>query len=114
MILTLALLVSLAATAAPDTPVATPVYINAPGRQTPTAIATDGHNFLVAWLDERPAAGLYIARISPVGFVLDRAGIRIAPRATAAAAFWNGTNYVLLWTDGDALYSQLVASNGTL
>src|SRR5207253_8793226 len=107
-------LIATAALAVGDVPVSTPVYINAPGRQTPAAIASDGKQFLVLWLDERPSGGLYASRVNSSGVPFDRTGIHIASRASAACAFWNGTRYVVLWFDGDAINAQLVDSLGNL
>src|SRR5438874_1780110 len=107
-------LIATAVLAAADVPVSTPVYINAPGHQAPAAVASDGKQFLVVWLDERPAAGLYASRVGGSGVVFDRTGIRIASRASAATAFWNGTRFVVMWFDGGSIIAQLVEANGTI
>jgi hypothetical protein len=114
MFLTFSLLATLASAPLPDVPVSTPIYINAPANQTPVAIASDARNFLTVWLDERPAGGLYAARVSPGAFVFERAGIRVATHADAAAAFWNGSRYVVLWIDGSTMFSRTIEFNGTI
>jgi len=114
MLLTLSLLATLASAPTPDIPVSSPIYINAPANQTPVAIASDAKNFLTVWIDERPASGLYAARVSPAAFVFERAGIHVATHADAAAAFWTGARYVVLWIDGNTIYSRTIESNGAL
>jgi len=114
MLLTLSLLATLASVPTPDVAVSTPIYINAPANQTPVAIASDAKNFLTVWLDERPAGGLYAARVSPGAFVFERVGIRVATHADAAAAFWNGSRYVVVWIDGSTIFSRTIEFNGAL
>jgi hypothetical protein len=114
MLLTLSLLATLVSAPTPDVAVSAPIYIDAPANQTPVAIASDARNFLTVWLDERPAGGLYAARVSPGAFVFEHAGIRVATHAEAAAAFWNGSRYVILWFDGNAIFSRTLEADGTL
>jgi hypothetical protein len=98
-----------------ESPVATPAYQNAPGSQQAEAIATSGREFLVLWLDGRPAGGLYATRTTSGGLVADQTGIRIADSATRACALWNGDAYVVFWIDAaENLFSIRVARNGAI
>ena len=71
------------------------------------AMAFDGTNYLLAWIDTRRAssADIFGARVSGEGVVLDSAGI---PICTADGDQWypsmtfDGTNYLVGWTDGRA------------
>jgi len=115
MLSTLPFLAILALSPLPDVPVSAPVYLNVPGRQTPLALASDAKNILAVWRDERPASGLYAARVSPNAFVFERAGVRIAPQASSAVAIWNGSRYVILWYDGaGSIFSRTFDNNSNL
>ncbi len=71
------------------------------------AMAFDGTNFLLAWIDTRRAASadIFGARVSAEGIVLDSSGI---PICTADGDQWypsltfDGSNYLVGWTDGRA------------
>jgi hypothetical protein len=68
------------------------------------AVAWNGTDFLVVWTDQRSgnASDIYGARVSGAGSVLDAAGIRIstaANRQTEPAVAWNGTNFLVVWSD---------------
>jgi|GEM_PF-4587540 len=91
-----------------DFPLSGITYAPAPGRQSPLAAASDGKSFLLLWTDLRPAAGLYAARVSGNGQLLDRTGIFLAPRAATATAVWNGSDYLVFLSDNDG--SQVIWS----
>lgn len=67
------------------------------------AVASDGADYLVVWVDGRvsAAADLYATRVSGGGVVLDPGGIPISVRAGnnafAPAAASNGTDYFVVW-----------------
>ena len=73
----------------------------APFRQSETALASDGTNFLAVWADERAETHrqIYAARITPLGEVLDPLGIRLTnwPRNVFDADVTFGpVNYMVL------------------
>ncbi len=79
-----------------------------PLRPENPAIASDGTNWLVAWTDARnvftgsQGHDIYAARVSSTGTVLDAGGKPISTAAhdqNTPAVAWNGTNYLVAWTD---------------
>jgi hypothetical protein len=80
-----------------------PVEItDAPRDQVTPAIAAGGANTLVVWRDYRPgsAGDIYGTRVSD-GTVLDPSGIPImtGPYVVAPRVAFDGTNYLVAWTD---------------
>ncbi len=71
----------------------------------PTAVASDGTNFLVVWERHGPNWDLDIraARMSSSGVVLDPNGIAVSmvadSRQEEAEAAFDGTNYLVVWQD---------------
>jgi hypothetical protein len=63
-----------------------PVYGPAPGTRYGTAAASDGHDFLVAWVDgfrnRTSSSNLYTARMNAAGDLIDPLGIRIPTTST--------------------------------
>lgn len=86
---------------------AQPFTISAkPGYERNPAVASDGASFFVAWHDERTlnTTGLYGARVTHAGQVLDPNGIPIAPNAGVAAykepaVAWDGARWYVAWND---------------
>jgi hypothetical protein len=68
------------------------------------AAAFDGSNYLVTWTDDRNMSGAIIgARVSASGANLDPAGIPICTlgfRRDYSAVAFDGTNYLVAWSDG--------------
>jgi MYXO-CTERM domain-containing protein len=96
--------------------------VSLPGWQVPSAIASDGTNFLVAWSGEGNQSDVYAARVNAGGQVLDAGGIPVCviPQSTQINPMisWDGTNYLLAWTDDrsgkNEIYGARVAPTGTV
>jgi hypothetical protein len=84
-------------------------------------VAFDGSNYFVVWVE--PGAGIYGARVSGDGAVLDQTPIPISTEETGEGdprVAFNGTNYLVAWTDsrdatlGDAsdVYAARVSPTG--
>jgi len=75
------------------------------------AAAFDGENFVVVWSDRRSGIyTIYAARISKSGQVLDPGGVMIAAPTrdqTQPAIAWNGSSYLVVWTDGTGTSSDI-------
>jgi hypothetical protein len=98
------------------------VISEAANDQQSAALAFDGTNFLVAWMDMRDGGDwdIYGARVTPQGTVLDTAGIAIS-RAVDVQVFpavaSDGTNSLVVWADGrdggPEIYGARVTPQGT-
>jgi len=110
--------------------VSLPAYEPSFGNQYNTRGASDGHGFLVAWVDAfrininrgyRPNPRMYAARISESGQVLDPLGIRI-PTFTSSLYRLNvvylGDSYLICWSEEDisapGVMGVRIKSDGTL
>ena len=75
----------------------------APDDQTRPALAFDGTNYLVTWQDRRTGDfDIYGARVTRAGAVLDPSGIAISSEAFSQESptlAFDGTNYLVAWTD---------------
>jgi hypothetical protein len=80
-ILIAATLMTLAGTVAgqitSEMPLSQPVFGNAPNNQFNPLVASDGTDFLVAWIDYRGPASIYLSRVTHTGNILDGTGIRV-------------------------------------
>ncbi|MEA2236302.1 MAG: hypothetical protein QOC81_1026 [Thermoanaerobaculia bacterium] len=98
-------------------PVSSPAYGPPPGYRQATASASDGHDFLVAWVDTTRSRGysyvrIYATRINASGQVLDPLGIRIPTLTTTITTnptqlnvVYLGNAYLVCWNEGDASVS---------
>jgi len=91
----------------------------APINQDTPALAFDGTNYLVVWLDSRTDArtgDIYGARVSSGGVVLDPSGFPISTAAdwqqNVAIAF-GGSNYLVVWEDYRAGTPQIYGARVT-
>jgi hypothetical protein len=89
-------------------------------RQYFPAVAFDGTNFLVAWMNVLGTSDIFAARVTQTGRVLDSAGILVSgavhAQAHPAVAF-DGASFLVVWDDlrNDSLpciYGARVSSDG--
>jgi len=108
-------------------PPETGIAINtASGQQNFSSVAFDGTNYLVVWQDDRDPSGgwgIYGARVSPTGQVLDppETGIAIitAPQdQKSSSVIFDGTNYLIVWEDNRSsnfdIYCARVSTSGVV
>ncbi len=102
-----------------------PIVIAAPDSTVSRpALAFDGEQYLVVWSQWSPDdAGIYRARVEPDGTVLDPDGVLVHPLEfdlTKVGVSFDGSNYLLSWTDFDVeaqsqlLHAGRVAPDGAL
>lgn len=92
------------------------------GDQQGPAVAFNGTNYLVVWQDRRTgSAGIWGARVTPSGEVLDSAGFPIAVGAYdnwSPAVGSDGTNNLVVWSDCRDVYADIygarVAPSGVI
>jgi hypothetical protein len=102
-----------------ERPVSDPAYGPPPGNRYGTAAASDGRDFLVAWVDtQRNRASfnqIYAARMNAAGDILDPLGIRMPalsnPMSQASVVFL-GENYLVSWFEPSPVTSQTTALMG--
>jgi len=97
--------------------------IAAPGTGTATfnrthpSVVFDGTDFMVVWKDGRTATGIYAARVTTGGTVLDPDGIAVALGAVDAPSIaFDGTNLMVVWSDttldGGDIYGRRLTTDG--
>jgi hypothetical protein len=69
-----------------EVPLSQPQYGPAPRDQVNPLVASDGTNFLVAWIDNRGPASIYANRVTRTGEILDGTGIRVPADPSDPAA----------------------------
>jgi hypothetical protein len=97
-------------------------YTPAPADQGQQAVASDGTDFAVAWLDERNQNGpfftidVYAARLNAAGVVLDPAGVRLSSTGGggAPAIDWDGRSYLVAWRNGGNVVGVRMSRTGTV
>jgi len=87
------------------------ICLAANGQGSPSA-AFDGRNYLVVWQEgaegNPPYAGIYGARVSAGGVVLDPVRIKISLSPSAESSpdvAFDGRNYLVVWQGGDSSYT---------
>jgi hypothetical protein len=111
-----------------ERPVSTIVYGPAPGQRYGTAAASDGRDFLVAWVDTQRNRGniaqLYATRMNAAGDVLDPLSIRIptiSHEAYRVDVVFLGDAYLVYWSEPspisrgfNALMGVRISSDGVV
>ena len=69
----------------------------APLLQDGPQVAFDGTNYLVVWTDDRGGPGIFGARVSPDGTVLDPTGFVVSSGGFRPALAFDGINYLVVW-----------------
>ncbi len=97
-----------------DVPLSTRAWSS---REDP-AVAFDGTNYLVAWLDHRYAGStlIYGARVARDGIIIDPSGFPISAATDASARpaiAFDGTNYVVVW-GGAGVRGARVSTGGAV
>jgi hypothetical protein len=103
-----------------ERPVSTIVYGPAPGLRSGTAAASDGRDFLVAWVDAQrnrsETTRIYAARMNAGGEVLDPLGIAIPKAPSNAVGFMNtvflGNAYLVYWNERSSEPNAVTALMG--
>ncbi|GEM_PF-2796881 len=76
--------------------------------------AFDGTNYVVTWSDRRSGLyRVYAARVSPDGTILDPEGVLVTSGSsldqTEPAIAWNGTHYLVVWTELVTTFTDIKA-----
>src|SRR4029077_15522368 len=89
-----------------ERPISEPAYGPPPGQRYGAAAASDGRDFLVAWVDTQRNRGntghQYATRMNAAGEVLDPLGIRlptISPRNYRVDVVFLGDAYLVYWNE---------------
>jgi len=96
--------------------------------QAAPAIASDGTDELIAWLDQRVNTdgsfeeAVYAGRVSASGQILDGTGLRLSASTTAglggADVAFDGTNYLVVWAQPNGSFGDIlgvrIAPDGTI
>lgn len=92
-----------------------PIGVAKAGQNDP-AVAWDGTNWMVTWVDTRTNGNgdVYAARVSGTGSVLDPAGIAVATGGTRTypAIAFDGTNYLITHVNNSIVRGTFVGTNG--
>lgn len=91
-----------------------PTSSPAPGDQEGVEIAANPYGYLAVWDDTRGGDNdIFGCRLSSTGQILDPAGISISDGISDQmdpAIAWNGTEYLVVWSDRRAIVSHIYAS----
>jgi hypothetical protein len=99
-----------------EVPISDPVMGRGARWQTSPASATDGRDFLLAWVDGRSDddGAIYTARVTADGTVLDPEGLRLGAAqrgGTEPSIAWTGDSYVVVWKSEECQYRR-IATDG--
>ncbi len=95
----------------------TPILSPAGDRQDSPAVASDGTNYLVIWLDRRGGStALYGTRVTASGTVQDPYGILISSSAYNLSLAYGSSSYLVVWDGGgsSAIYGARVTPAGVV
>jgi hypothetical protein len=102
-----------------ERPVSDPAYGPPPGQRYGTAAASDGRDFLVAWVDtQRNRTSfnqIYATRMSAAGDILDPLSIRLPTLSNPifqVDVVFLGENYLVYWNEVSPVTSQTTALMG--
>jgi len=102
-----------------ERPISDPAYGPPPGQRYGTAAASDGRDFLVAWVDTQRSRTntnqIYATRMNAAGDILDPLGIRmpaISNPSTQASVVFLGENYLVSWFEPSPVTPQASALLG--
>ncbi|MEA2236300.1 MAG: hypothetical protein QOC81_1024 [Thermoanaerobaculia bacterium] len=99
-----------------ERPVSTPVYASRTAFSA-AAIASNGDQFLAAWIDEGYPYAVHVSRIDRDGSVLDPLGIVIAPQSNhpgPVGVAWDGEAYVVAWPGPNGNMAARIGSDGRI
>ncbi|HUS17286.1 MAG TPA: S-layer homology domain-containing protein [Chloroflexia bacterium] len=91
-----------------------------PNNQYTPSVASNGNDFFVVWHDQRfsQLAGVYGARVTHAGTVLDPAGIELVQDGgyPTPNVIWDGAQWIAGWDDRDAsaAYIARISPTGTV
>jgi hypothetical protein len=86
-------------------------------------VGFDGTNYLVVWeISTEDGTGIYGARVSPTGVILDSTGISISPTGSwknYSQVIFGGSNYLVVWQQRDTnfnydIYGIRVSPSGSV
>jgi hypothetical protein len=113
VLLSLSLSLSLPLALGPEVPIGAAQLTNAALNQEVSGVASNGHDYLALWKDERGTSfhSLYVTRVDTAGHPLVPAGRRIA-EASDGRLTWTGSAYLLVYTAGPRLNGQILDDDG--
>ncbi len=92
-----------------------PLYVQSRTIVGRASIASSGAGQLAVWQDDRAIHGVYAARISAAGAVLDPANLLLAPYGTGPVVASDGAGYLVAWKGTfDEIYWSRVDASGAM
>jgi hypothetical protein len=107
----------------PEALLSAPVTTAAPYAQHLLSVASNGHDFLAIWKDQRSTIAskpsysgdqypLYASRIDGTRRRPTPYGVKLVDRITGAALVWSPAGYVAIWSQYDGTFSMLLNDDG--